>query len=47
LSDNELEIERLGFFFEPFDALESELPFVILDAFFDKLFSVAIDKLAR
>jgi arginase len=31
LSDNELEVERLGFFFEPFNALESELLFVILD----------------
>jgi hypothetical protein len=31
----------LSLFFEPFDALESEFLFVMLDAFFDILFSVA------
>jgi hypothetical protein len=41
LSGNELEIECLGFFFEPFDALKPELLFIILDAFFDVILSVA------
>src|SRR5258708_33552091 len=39
LSGNELEIECLGFFFEPFDALKPELLFIILDAFFDVILS--------
>jgi hypothetical protein len=41
LSGNELEIECLGFFFEPFDALKPELLFIILDTFFDVILSVA------
>jgi hypothetical protein len=35
LSGNELQIERLSFFCEPFDALEPELFFVVFDTLFD------------
>src|ERR1700745_559070 len=41
LKGNELQIERLSLFFEPFNALESEFLFIMLDAFFDIVFSVA------
>ena len=41
MSANELEIERLSFFFKPFDALESEFLFVMLDAFFDIVLPIA------
>jgi hypothetical protein len=41
LNGNELEIERGGFFFKPFDALLSELLFVMFDAFFDVFVSIA------
>src|SRR3984893_2169471 len=41
LKDNELEIEGGGLFFKPFNALLSELLFVMFDTFFDVLVSVA------
>jgi hypothetical protein len=41
LSGNELKIERLGFFFEPFDALQPEFKFIVVDALFDVILSVA------
>src|SRR5215471_852029 len=41
LSGNQLQIKRLCLFFKPFNALESEFLLVMLDAFFDIVFSVA------
>src|SRR6516164_3018546 len=41
LSGNELEVEGMGFLFEPFNTLEAELPLIVFDAFFDVILSVA------
>jgi hypothetical protein len=36
-----LEVERSGFFFEPFYALEPEFKFILVDTLFDEILSVA------
>jgi hypothetical protein len=41
ISENDLKIELSGFFFEPFDALEPEFKFIMLEALFDVVLSIA------
>src|SRR4029077_17104640 len=38
---NELEVQRIGFFFKPFNALQPELLFVMFDTFFNVFVPIA------
>jgi len=38
---NELEVQRIGFFFKPFNALQSDLLFVMFDTFFKVFVPIA------
>jgi hypothetical protein len=41
ISENDLKIELSGFFFEAFDALGPEFKFIMLEALFDVVLSIA------
>src|SRR5258707_15809422 len=41
LSGNELEVQRIGFFFKPFNALQSELLLVMFDTFLNVFVPIA------
>src|SRR5258708_23459367 len=41
LSGNELEVQRIGFFFKPFNALQPEHLFVMFDTFFNVFVPIA------
>src|SRR5260370_8581680 len=41
LSGNELEVQRIGFFFKPFNALRSELLLVMFDTFLNVFVPIA------